>query len=75
MVRTAVKRKANEDLHTRSNKIILKEIRKESELNKIEHPSLRLLRKLMYSVRRQQYSILLTSLEETFNYLNSEKIT
>lgn len=72
-IRTAVKRKAEDDLHAKPNKVILKTIEESGLAGDIEHEDIKLLRKSMYAVRRHHYPTLPRDIDETFNQLYTEQ--
>lgn len=66
IIRTAVKRKGAEDLHSKPNKIISGEIKKEGVENDIEKSYLRRVRKSLYAVRKQHFPKLSKTQEDTY---------
>ncbi|KAL4091882.1 hypothetical protein QTP88_026494 [Uroleucon formosanum] len=72
IIRTAVKRKGTEDLHTKLNKIILEEIRQSGLDTDIEYSSLRLLRKSLCCACKKLFPTLLQTLEDTIDILSAE---
>jgi len=72
IIRTSVKRKGTEDLHTKPNKIILKEIRQSGFGTDIEYSSLRLVRKSLYCARKKLFPTLPQTLEDTIDILSAE---
>jgi len=68
-VRTAVKRKAEDDLHARPNKIIRKEIQDTNSVFKevIIHNDIKLLRESAYRIRKKHFSKIPTTINEAFD--------
>lgn len=73
IIRTAVKRKGTEDLHTQPNKIILKEIRQSGFDTDIEYSSLRLVRKSLYCARKKLFPTLPQTLEDQLIYFRQKE--
>lgn len=70
-VRTAVKRKAEEDLHARPNKIIRKEIQDTNPvfMEVIVHNDIKLLRESAYRIRKKHFPKIPTTINEAFDQL------
>jgi hypothetical protein len=70
-VRTAIKRKAEEDLHAKPNKIIRKEIQDINLVFKevIVHNDIKLLRESAYRIRIKYFPKIPTTTNEAFNQL------
>lgn len=75
-VRTAVKRKAEKDLHARPNKIIRKEIQDTNLVFKevIVHNDFKLLRESAYRIRRKHFPKIPTTTNEAFDCLKLKSI-
>ncbi|KAL5243929.1 hypothetical protein ACI65C_011339 [Semiaphis heraclei] len=70
-VRTALKRKAEEDLHARPNKIIRKEIQDTNPvfMEVIVHNDIKLLRESAYRIRKKHFPKIPTTINEAFDQL------
>lgn len=68
-VRTSVKRKAEEDLHTKPNKIIRREVSARAAWTILGHSDLKLLRKSAYECRRKKLPSLPKTRDEALQQL------
>lgn len=66
IIRTAVKRKGVEDLHSKPKKIISEEIKKEGVENDVQKSYLKRVRKSLYAVRKQHFPTLSKTQEDTY---------
>ena len=70
-IRTAVKRKADEDLHVRPNKIIRHEVKKNYKSDVLAYKDFQLLRHAAYQVRRKKLPTLPGTLDDAIRQLTS----
>jgi len=73
IIRTAIKRKGTEDLHTKPNKMILKEIRLSGFDTDIEYSSLRLVRKSLYYCGKKLFPTVPQTLKDSIDILSAKR--
>lgn len=72
-VRATLKRKAEEEPHTKPNKLVRLEVRQKDDSNKLTHKDFLLFRKSIYNKRRQRYPVLPKTSDEAVQQLEMMK--